>query len=147
MSLKERLLENMKTAMKDRDTIRKDTIQMARAAVLQVEKDKRVTLDDEGVTDVIAKEVKKRKDVLPEYEKSGRQDLIDALKKEIEILAQYLPSQMSAEEVEALVRETIAGLGAKSASDMGKVMQAVMPKLKGRADGRIVNEMVRKFLL
>lgn len=147
MSLKERLLEDMKTAMKNGDTVRKDAIQMARAAVLQVEKDKRITLDDEGVMDVIAKEVKKRRDILPEYEKSGRQDLIDALKKEIETLARYLPSQMSAEEVEELVRETIAELGAKSSSDMGKVMQAVMPKLKGRADGRIVNEMVRKFLL
>ena len=86
MSLKERLLEDMKNAMKQKDVISKNAIQMVRAAVLQVEKDNRITLDDDGVIDVIAKEVKKRRDVLQEYERSGRQDLIDNLKAEIELL-------------------------------------------------------------
>ena len=89
MSLKERLLEDMKLAMKEKDTVRKNSVQMARAAVLQVEKDNRITLDDEGVVEVIAKEVKKRRDCLPDYEKSGRQDLLADLQREIQILLQY----------------------------------------------------------
>lgn len=146
MSLKERLLEDMKLAMREKDNIRKNAIQMARSAVLQVEKDNRVTLDDDGVVEVIAKEVKKRKDSLPEYEKSGRQDLIDNLKREIEILMQYLPEQLSEQEVEEIVKQAIAETGASSPKDMGKVMQAVMPKVKGRADGRMVNQVVKRIL-
>lgn len=146
MSLKEQLLEDMKIAMKDKDVIRKNAIQMARAAVLQAEKDGRVTLDDDGVIDVIAKEVKKRRDVLPEYEKSGRQDLVDNLKTEIKVLMKYLPQQMTEEELEAVVRETVQETGASSAKDMGMVMKAVMPKVKGRADGKMVNMIVKKVL-
>ena len=146
MSLKERLLEDMKTAMRDKDVLKKNAVQMARAAVLQVEKDNRITLDDDGIVDIIAKEVKKRRDSLPDYEKSGRQDLIDNLKTEIEILMQYLPRQLSEEELEALVKQAILETGALSAKDMGRVMQAVMPRVKGRADGRMINLMVKKLL-
>ena len=103
MSLKDKLMDDLKIAMKDKDTVRKNAVQMVRASVLQVEKDNKITLDDEGVIEVVAKEVKKRKDVLPEYEKSGRSDLIDDLKKEIEVLMAYLPQQMSEEEIQALV--------------------------------------------
>jgi len=146
MSLKERLLEDMKTAMRDKDVLKKNAVQMARAAVLQVEKDNRITLDDDGIVDIIAKEVKKRRDSLPDYEKSGRQDLIDNLKTEIEILMQYLPRQLSEEELEALVKQAILETGALSAKVMGRVMQAVMPRVKGRADGRMINLMVKKLL-
>lgn len=146
MSLKDRLLEDMKTAMRDKDTIRKNTVQLARSAVLQIEKDNRTTLDDDGILDVIAKEVKKRKDSLPEYEKSGRQDLIDSLKAEIEVLLQYLPQQLTEEELEPIVRQAVAETGAVSAKDLGKVMQAVMPKVKGRADGRMINQIAKKIL-
>jgi len=146
MSLKEKLLEDMKAAMKDRDTIRKNAIQMVRSAVLQVEKDKRITLSDDGVIEVIAKEVKKRRDSLPEYEKSGRQDLIDNLKAEIDILSQYLPQPLTEEEIATIVRQAIQETGANSAKDIGKVMQAVLPKVKGRADGKKVNEIARKIL-
>lgn len=146
MSLKERLLEDMKTAMKDKDAIRKNTIQMARSAVLQIEKDTKTTLDDDGVIEIIAKEMKKRRDSLPEFEKSGRQDLIDNLKAEIEILLQYLPEQLTEPELEAIVKQAIQETGAVSAREMGKVMQAVMPKVKGKADGRIVNQVVKKLL-
>jgi uncharacterized protein YqeY len=146
MSLKERLLEDMKNAMKQKDVISKNAIQMVRAAVLQVEKDNRITLDDDGVIDVIAKEVKKRRDVLPEYERSGRQDLIDNLKAEIELLMKYLPQQFTEEELEAIVRQAVEETGASSPRDMGKVMQAVMPKVKGRADGKVVNAIVKKIL-
>lgn len=146
MSLKEQLLEDMKDAMKKKDTVRKNAIQMARAAILQTEKDNRITLDDDGVTDVIAKEVKKRRDVLPEYERSGREDLVRDLKVEIDTLMKYLPQQLTEEELEAIVRQTVEETGASSPRDMGRVMQAVMPKVRGRADGKIVNAIVKKVL-
>lgn len=146
MSLKEKLLEDMKTAMKDKDQIRKDTVIMVRSAILQVEKDNRLTLDQEGILEVIAKEVKKRKDTLPEYEKSNRQDLIDKLKKEIEILLAYLPEQLSEQQLEEIVKQTITETGASSIRDMGKLMQAVLAKVKGRADGKMVNQIARKYL-
>jgi hypothetical protein len=146
MSLKERLLEDMKSAMKDKDTIKKNTIQSVRAAVLQVEKDNKVTLDDDGILDVIAKEVKRRRDVLPDYEKSGRQDLIDDLKAEIDILLKYLPEQLTEEELEEIVRQAVKDTGATSVKDMGKIMQEVMPKVKGRADGKMVNVIVKKII-
>lgn len=146
MSLKDKLMDDLKIAMKDKDTVRKNAVQMVRASVLQVEKDNKITLDDEGVIEVVAKEVKKRKDVLPEYEKSGRQELIDELNKEIEVLMAYLPEQMSEEEIEALVISAIEESGAKSMKDIGKVMAVIMPKTKGKADGKIVNQYVRKHL-
>ncbi len=146
MTLKEQLLEDMKTAMRDKDVVRKETIQMVRSGILQVEKDQKVTLNDEGVIEVIAKEVKRRKDVLPDYEKSGRAELIDGIKAEIDVLLHYLPSQLTEEELEPIVRETIEETGAVSMRDMGKIMAAIMPKIKGRADGRTVNEMVKKIL-
>ena len=146
MSLKERLLQDLKAAMRDKNFIRKNTVQMVRSAVLQIEKDNKVTLDDDGVIEVIAKEVKKRRDCLPDYEKSGRQDLIDALKKEIEILQEYLPQQLTEEELKEIVRQSIQETVARSEKDMGKVMQAVMPKVKGRADGREASRIVKMLL-
>ena len=146
MSLKEQLLEDLKIAMREKDVIRKNTVQMARAAVLQVEKDNRVTLDDDGILDIISKEVKKRRDSMPEFEKSGRQDLIDSLKTEIEVLLQYLPQQLTEEELEPIVRQVIEEIGAASVKDMGKVMQAVMPKVKGRADGKMINQIAKRIL-
>ena len=146
MSLKEQLLEDLKNAMKDKDVVKKNTVQMTRAAVLQIEKDNSITLDDDGIIDVIAKEVKKRRDVLPEYEKSGRQDLIDGLKAEIDVLLKYLPQQLTEEELEVYVRKALDETGAVSVRDMGKVMQAVMPKVRGRADGKMINMIVKKIL-
>lgn len=146
MSLKDKLMDDLKAAMKDKDTVRKNAVQMVRSSVLQVEKDNKVTLDDEGVMEVVAKEVKKRKDVLPEYEKSGREDLIGDLKKEIDVLMAYLPQQMSEDEIEALVVEAIAEAGAKTMKDIGKVMAVIMPKTKGKADGKTVNFFVKKHL-
>ncbi|OQB14314.1 MAG: Yqey-like protein [Firmicutes bacterium ADurb.Bin193] len=146
MALKEKLMEDLKQAMKDKDVNRKNAVQMVRASVLQVEKDNKITLDDNGVIEVIAKEVKKRKDVLPDYVKSGRQELIDALNREIEVLMAYLPEQMSEAEIEALVKEAIASTGASSMKDIGKVMAYLMPKTKGKADGKAVNEAVKRNL-
>jgi len=146
MSLKDQLLEDMKNAMKDKDVLKKNTIQMVRAAILQVEKDNKITLDDGGILEVIAKELKKRRDVLPEYEKSGRQDLIDSLNAEAEILMKYLPAQLTEAELEVIVKQVIEETGASSARDMGKVMQAVMPKVKGKADGKMINMIAKKLL-
>lgn len=146
MEIKELLAQDLKEAMKAKDTIRKNAVQSVRAAVLQVEKDSRTTLDNDGVVGVIAKEVKKRKDVLPDYEKSGRDDLIAELKREIEVLTGYLPSQLSQEELDGIVKEAIERLGATSMKDMGKIMADVMPRITGRADGGAVNLSVKKQL-
>jgi len=146
MSLKNRLLEDMKTAMKEKDTIKKNAVQMVRSAVLQVEKDNHVTLDDDGIIEVVAKEVKKRKDSLSVYEQCGRQDLIDDLNSEINVLLAYLPTQLTEAEVEQIVSKAITETNATSAKDMGKIMQVVMPQIKGRSDGKVVNQIVKKLL-
>ena len=146
MALKDILMEDLKSAMKEKNVPKKNAIQMARASVLQVEKDNKVTLDDEGVIEVIAKEVKKRKDVLPDYEKSGREDLINEINIEIETLMAYLPEQLTQDEIEELVKKAVAETGASSMKDMGKVMAALMPLTKGRADGKQVNLAVKKYL-
>ncbi len=146
MSLKDLLLQDLKDAMKDGDAVRKTAVQMARSAVLQVEKDTKVTLDDDGIVEIIAKEVKKRMDTLPDFEKSGRDDLIDNLKAEIEVLKKYLPQQLSESEIEIIVKNAITSTGAASAKDIGKVMQAVMPETRGKADGKLINQIVKNLL-
>jgi hypothetical protein len=146
MSLKEKLLEDMKDAMREKDRIKKDTVQLVRAAVLQIEKDKKVTLDDNGILEIISKEVKRRRDSLPDYEKSNRQDLIDDINSEIKILLKYLPEQLTESELEAIIKEAVESTGASSMRDIGKIMQEVMPKVKGKADGRMINEISKKLL-
>jgi uncharacterized protein YqeY len=146
MSLKDLLVQDLKTAMKDGDTASKTAIQMARAAVLQVEKDTKVTLEDNDIVEINTKEVKKRVDTLPDFEKSGRQDLIDNLKAEIEVLKKYLPQQLSENEIEEIVSRVISSIGATSAKDIGKVMQVVLTETKGKADGKLVNQIVKKLL-
>lgn len=144
--LKDKLLEDLKNSMKDKNIVRKNVIQMVRAAILQVEKDKHVTLDDNQIIDIIAKESKKRKDSLPDYEKSGREDLIKQNKEEIEILTEYLPKQLSAEEVEKIVNEVIAETGATNMQDMGTVMKAAKEKIGAAADGKTISDAVKKLL-
>lgn len=144
--LKEKLLEDMKVSMRDKNVVRKNVIQMVRAAILQVEKDKQIELTDEQIIDVIAKESKKRKDSLPDYEKSGRDDLINQVKEEIEILAEYLPKPLSQEELEKIVDEVIKDTGATTMKEMGIVMKTVKEKVGAAADGRTINEIVKKQL-
>ena len=146
MTLKERLADDLKSAMKEKNIIRKNVIQLVRAGILQVEKDNKVTLDDKGVLEVIAKQLKQRKDSLPDYEKSGRDDLLADLKAEMDVLMEYLPKQLSRDELEVIVKEAIAETGASSMRDMGKVMAAVKPKTVGRADGRMINEVAKSLL-
>lgn len=146
MSLKEQLFADLKSAMKEKDTIRKDTVQLIRSGILQIEKDEKIELDDEGVIGVIAKQLKSRRDSLPDYEKSGRTDLVEKLNKEIEILLNYLPEQLSESDIQSIIEETISELGATTMKDMGRVMAAVTPKVKGRADGKVVSGYVKEFL-
>ena len=146
MALKDILMDDLKSAMKEKNVPKKNAIQMARAQVLQFEKDNKTTLDDDGVIEVIAKEVKKRKDVLPDYEKSGREDLIKEINIEIETLMAYLPEQLTEEEIDELVKKVVSETGASSMKDMGKVMAALMPLTKGKADGKAVNMSVKKYL-
>lgn len=145
MPLKEKLAEDLKSSMKNKDTVRKNTVQLVRTAILQVEKDKKVTLEDEDILELIAKQLKQRKDSLPEYEKSGREDLVSQLKREMEVLMEYLPKQLSEEELRPIVEEAVKAVGATSMKDMGKVMGAVMPKVKGRADGQAVNAIAKSL--
>lgn len=144
--LKEKLLEDLKNSMKEKNIVRKNVIQMVRAAILQVEKDNHVELDDNQIIDIIAKESKKRKDSLGDYEKSGREDLINEIKEEIAILAEYLPKQLSVEEVETIVKEVISEVGATSMKDMGKVMKAAKEKIGAASDGKTINEAVKKLI-
>lgn len=146
MSLKERLLEDMKTAMKAKDKQKLSVIRMARAAIKNVEIAKRKDLDDNEVIEVLAREVKQRRDSISEFEKAGKEQTVLNLNKEIEILTGYLPEQLSEEKIEKLVYDTIKDLKGASIADIGKVMGIIMPKLKGRADGRLVNTIVRKKL-
>lgn len=144
--MKEELLKELKEAMKNKDEIRKNTITMLRSAILQVEKDTKKVLSDDEIIGIVAKEVKKRKDSISDYEKADRQDIIDDLKKEIEILSKYLPEQLTEEEIEKMVDIAISEVGATSARDMGKVMQYLRPKTNGKADGKVVSNIVKEKL-
>ncbi len=146
-SLNEKLLDDMKNAMKSKDKLRLSVIRMARAAIKNVEIDKRKDLEDSEVVQVLAKEVKQRRDSIVEYEKAGKDDTVADLNKEIDILSVYLPEQLSTEEIEKIVNKTINELGASTMADMGKVMGAIMPKVRGRADGNAVNSIVREKLI
>jgi uncharacterized protein YqeY len=146
MSLKEKLMEDLKASMKSKDTIRKNTITMVRSAIKQVEVDKRTELTDDEILDIISKQVKEKRSAIEEFKKGSRDDLVNQTENEIEILLEYLPEQLSEEEVEEIVKETIKEINATSMKDIGRIMKAVMPKVKGRTDGNIVNKVVKKIL-
>jgi uncharacterized protein YqeY len=146
MALKEQLFNDLKQAMKDKDTTKKDIVQMVRAGVLQYEKDNKADANDEDVMAVITKEIKKLNDVLPDFTKAGRQDLIDEANEKIAILKAYLPEQMSEDAIKELIRQTVEETGAVSMKDMGKVMGAVSAKTKGRADNKLVSQLVKEIL-
>lgn len=146
MSLLERLEQDMKQAMKDKDKFRLSVIRMIRSAIKNKEISEQRVPDEGEVLDILNREVKQRKDSLQDFEKAGREDLVEQVQNEIEVIMGYLPKQLSEEEVEALVKQTIQDVGASSKADMGKVMGALMPKIKGRADGKTVNQIVQKHL-
>ncbi len=146
MTLKERINEDMKAAMRAKETARLAAIRLLLAAVKQKEVDERVTLDDAAVTAVIEKLLKQRKDSATQYEAAKRMDLADQEKFEIGVLSAYMPQQLSAEEVAGLVRQAVAETGAAGAKDMGKVMAWLKPKLAGRADMTSVSGLVKAAL-
>ena len=117
--LKEKLMEDLKVAMRNKDEIRKNTVQMVRAAILQIEKDKGIQVEDDRILEIIAKEVKSKKDALADFEKAGRQDLIEQTNQEIAILQEYLPKQLSREEIRVELEKIIAEIGATTMKDMG----------------------------
>ena len=144
--MKEELLQDLKEAMKNKETLRKDTITMLRAAILQVEKDSQKTLNDDEICAIVAKEVKKRKESVKEYEDAGREDIAENLKKEIEILSKYLSEQLTEEEIRKMVEDAVKESGAASPRDMGKVMSILRPKTAGKADGKLVSDIVKERL-
>ena len=146
MSLKEQLNNDFKQAMKNRDQLRKNVITLIRSEIKQIEVDKRIELDDQGIVEILSRQLKQRRDSIEEFKKGNRQDLADQAEKEAKILLEYLPEQLSEEEITSIVKETIDEIGAQSMKDMGKVMANIMPKLKGKADGKLVNEIVKKQL-
>ena len=146
MSLKEQISEDMKTAMRARETARLATIRLLLAAIKQKEVDERVSLDDAAVVAVIDKMLKQRKDSVSQYESAGRTDLADAEKAEMAVLTAYMPATLSAEEVAAAVAAAVTQTGAAGPADMGKVMAVLKPQLAGRADMTEISKQVKAAL-
>ncbi|WP_425446114.1 GatB/YqeY domain-containing protein [Dethiothermospora halolimnae] len=146
MSLKKRLMDDLKTSMKKKDKVRKNVITMVRSAIKQKEVDERIELTDEEVIEVVSKQVKEKKNALEDFKKGQRDDLIELTETEIEILLEYLPKQLSEEEIDEIVKAAIDEVGANTVSDMGRVMGKVMPQVKGKADGNLVSKIVAQYL-
>src|SRR5258707_4851245 len=146
MHPKEQLNEDLKAAMKSGDAFRKDTLRLMMSAIKQVEVDQRKTLTEEDVYGLLQTEAKKRRDSITEMRGAGRNDLADKEQAELTLIESYLPQQMTREELEVEARKAITESGAKSAKEMGSVMKVLMPRVKGRADGKLVNEVVKSLL-
>ena len=144
--LKEKLMEDLKESMKNKDTVRKNTVQMVRASILQIEKDKGIEVEDSKIIDIIAKEVKTKKDALKDFEKAERQDLIDLTNREIEVLQEYLPKQLSRDEVKDEVQKIITEIGATSMKDMGTIMKEAKAKMGASAEGKTINEVAKEIM-
>lgn len=146
MTLKEKLMEDLKSAMRNKEKRRKDTITMLRAAVKQREVDERQEMADDEILALIGKQVKQKRESIKDFQKAERVDLVEQAEEEIEILLAYLPEQLTEEEIDELVREAIVQTGASSMRDMGGIMGVVMPKVKGRADGSLISQSAKKLL-
>ena len=132
--------------MKEKDAITKNTIQMIRAAILQTEKDKQIELDDNGILEIISKQVKQKNDALEQFEKADRQDLVEQTKLEINILKEYLPKQLSREEVEQIVVDLSRTLGISDMKGMGTLIKSAKAKIGAGSDGKTISEIVKKIL-
>lgn len=144
--LKEKLMEDLKSAMKNKEEVRKNTIQMVRAGILQIEKDKGIQVEDDKILEIIAKEVKTKKDALKDFEKANRQDLIDQTNEEIEVLQKYLPKQLSREEIKTELEQIISKIGATTMKDMGAIMKEAKAKMGASADGKTINEVAKEIM-
>lgn len=145
-TLSERLSDDMKQAMKDKEKVRLSVIRMVRAAIRNKEIDSGASLNDEEVLAVVQKELKQRRDSLQAFENAGRDDLADAAKEEIRILETYLPAQLSEEEVRSIAVRIISEVGASGKSDVGKVMPKLMQEIRGKADGKLAQQVVSGLL-
>jgi uncharacterized protein YqeY len=146
MTLKEQLTEELKIAMRSGNVERRDTIRLLQAAVKQEEIDHQTTLDDAGVLAVLQKQAKQRRESIADYEKANRPELAAEEQQQLTIIETFLPQMMSREEVEELAQQVISDLGVTDMKEMGQVMGKLMPQVKGKADGRLVNEVVRSLL-
>jgi uncharacterized protein YqeY len=146
MSLKDRLSEDMKDAMRARDPARLESIRMLRAAIQRREVDARLTLDDDGVLAVLQKQAKQHQDSIAQFEDGGREDLASKEREQLKVLQSYLPEQMDQAEVDRLIAETLQETGAASMKDMGRVMALIKPKLQGRADMGAVSSYIKARL-
>ncbi|CUP61025.1 GatB/YqeY domain-containing protein [Clostridium baratii] len=144
-TIKERLQEDWKTALKAKDKFKANVLSTAKSSILLCEKNGE-NVDDERVIEILAKEVKQRREAVLEFEKGNRQDLVDEANAEIAILLDYLPQQLSEEEILEIVKESAITVGASSIKDMGKVMALVRPKTVGKADGKLVSQLVKNYL-
>ena len=144
--MKEKLMEDLKIAMKNKDVVEKNTIQMIRAAILQTEKDKQIELDDNGILEIINKQVKQQNDALEQFKKADRQDLVEQTKLEINILKKYLPKQLSKEEVEQIVIGLRRTLGISDMKGMGTLIKSAKAKIGAGSDGKTISEVVKKVL-
>lgn len=147
MSLIERIEEDFKSALKSGDKVSVSVLRLLKAALKNKQIELGKSLSDEECISVISSQIKQRKDSIEQYEKAGRADLAEAERRELQILLSYMPKQLSIEELDGLIIATIKELSAKGLQDLGKVMKALMPKIKGMADGKVVNERVREILV
>jgi uncharacterized protein YqeY len=146
MALRERLDEDLKSAMRAKDSLRMNTVRALKSAVKYREIELMKPLDDAGILGVMATEIKRRRDSVEQYRAGNRADLADKEEAEIKILQEFLPQQLTQEEVEAKVAEVVARVGAQGPKDMGAVMKALLPEVQGRADGKVVSELVKRRL-
>ena len=146
MTIKDRLQEDWKQALKSKDKPRAEVLTMAKAAILHVEKTDNIKVEDPQAIEILAKEVKMRRDASVEFERGNRQDLVDKSNFEIETLLSYLPKQLEEKEIEQLVEDIAKRIGANNIKDMGKLMAALKPEISGKADGKLVSNVVKNYL-
>lgn len=146
MSLKEKLNEDLKQAMRDKEVVKRDSIRAINTMIKQVEVDERRVLDDTEVIKLIQRGIKQREEAISQYSAAGRDDLVQKEQEQVDVFMQYLPKQLSDDELETGMKEIISEVGATSLKDMGKVMGAASKKFAGVADGKRINEMVKKLL-
>lgn len=146
MPIKERMQDDLKTAMKSGDTRRREILRLLMSVFKQAEVDRRVTLSDEDIIDLLGSEAKKRRESIEEMTRAGRSDLAAQEQYELDVIESYLPEQLGRDEIERIVDEVIAETGASGPRDIGRVMGAVMPRVRGQADGKLVSDVVRQRL-
>jgi len=147
MQLKQRLYEDLKKAMKTKDEIRTRTLRLIISSIKTLEVEKMTEATDDDVFRVLSKECRKRVEAIEAYKKGGREDLVNEEQRELEIIKSYMPKQLSEEELKEIVKNAVEETGSSSIKDLGRVMKVLMPRVKGRADGKTVNNIVRQILL